>query len=105
MTNWDPEEDTLLTRGDSKAQGPHSFVRATQLSRVNLRRTIPKPRAARRAESADTRRNTSEPSEDFGMWDCSPSSPQLCCRGESSQDMPICTWQEGREGLISFQVV
>lgn len=41
MTNWDPEEDTLLTRGHSKAQGPHSFVRATKLSRVNRRRAIP----------------------------------------------------------------
>lgn len=63
-----------------------------------------KPRAARRVDSADTRRNTSEPSEDFGMLDYSPCSPQLCCRGQSSQDMPNCTWQEGREKL-SFQVV
>lgn len=48
-------------------------------------------------QGADMRRNTGEPSEDFRMPSWSPSGPKLCCRGESSQDMPVYVWQEGRE--------
>lgn len=56
-----------------------------------------KSRVACCVQRADMRRNTGEPSEVFRMPDWSPSGPKPRCRGESSQDMPVCTWQQGRE--------